>query len=170
MKILKLVSALLLLTWVSSANATLIFDFSFTDTTNGNNFVTGEILGLSDNATGAALNLRVLTNSSGFGIGEYIGNPNENVFTVANGVITFMDFLSFGIDNDPPDVTDSSLRLSTDFGAGLDHYGSGVTSNPLDVQRFEMSLRSVDVPEPRMAILLLLGLAGLSFARYRRQP
>jgi hypothetical protein len=63
-----------------SASA-LSFDFSFTN-------VTGVISGLADNATSAATSVQVTSNTAGFGIGEYVGNPDNNSFTVSAGVIT----------------------------------------------------------------------------------
>jgi hypothetical protein len=63
-----------------SASA-LTFDFSFTN-------VTGVISGLADNATSAATSVQVTSNTAGFGIGEYVGNPRNNSFTVSAGVIT----------------------------------------------------------------------------------
>lgn len=173
MKIIKLTCALLMSAWVSSANATLIFDFSFTDRANGgNHYVTGEIIGLSDNATGAASSVRIITHEGGFGIGEYVGAPWFNLFTVDNQNITFMNFVSFGVLNVSPVVTDSSftLKYSLDSSSvGLSSYGSSISTGFFTFQDFQISLRSVDVPEPGTVILLSLGLAGLSFARYRRQ-
>lgn len=167
MKIIKLTCALLLSAWVSSANASLIFDFSFTDIDNGGGVVSGEILGLSDNASGAASSLRILTNSGGFGVGEYVGNPIFNYFTVSNGVLTFIDFLSFGSTNNAPDVLDSTFRLS-DTRVGMTNNPNQSSARLHAEQSFEISLRSVNVPEPGTVILFSLGIAGLFASRNRK--
>ena len=172
MKIIKLTCALLLSAWVSSANATLIFDFSFEILHNGGWYnVTGEIIGLNDNATGAASSVRIITNSGGFGVGEYALAPYSNEFTVNNQVMTSALFNSIGMWNVAPAVTDSSLAISFDptkMYIGLSNRASGVT-DIFHHETFQLSLRSIDVPEPGTVILLSLGLAGLSFSRYRRQ-
>lgn len=54
----RLAVGVLLLVASIQAHATLIFDFSFTNSANGGGVVTGEMLGLSDNATGAASSVR----------------------------------------------------------------------------------------------------------------
>jgi hypothetical protein len=91
-----------------SASA-LSFDFSFTN-------VTGVISGLADNATSAATSVQVTSNTAGFGIGEYVGNPIFNSFTVSAGVITAASFASFGIANASPAVTCCSLGFLSGFG------------------------------------------------------
>ena len=57
--------------------------------------------------------MRVVSNTDGFGIGEYVGSPepNFNAFTVVSGQITSALFLDFGIANTPPAVTCCSIRL-----------------------------------------------------------
>jgi hypothetical protein len=173
MKVIKLACTLLMTAWVSSANASLIFDFSFTDILQNNAKVTGEILGLSNNDTGAASSVRVLSNSEGYGVGEYVGSPGENSFVVLNDSIIFVDFLAMGRLNISPSVLNSSLRMSMDTNlrlAGLtpsaDSVSAVVNSS---LTQLVFVKRNVPVPAPSSLILLSLGLAGLSFARYRKQ-
>jgi hypothetical protein len=177
MKVIKLACTLLMTAWVSSANASLIFDFSFTDILQNNAKVTGEILGLSNNNFGAASSVRVFSNSEGYGVGEYVGLPDINTFEVLNGSIVFADFKSFGVKNSTPDVTDSSLRLFDSGPGGFVQFRAGLTHSPSSVSaasnnQFTQLIfvkRNVPVPAPSSLILLSLGLAGLSFARYRKQ-
>jgi hypothetical protein len=89
----------------------LTFHFSFTNTANGGGVVEGIISGLTDNATSAATSVQVTANSAGFGVGEYIGSPTENLFAVTAQVITNVGFLSFGAYNTSPAVTCCSLFL-----------------------------------------------------------
>jgi hypothetical protein len=176
MKVIRLACTLLMTAWVSSANASLIFDFSFTDIFNNNAKVTGEILGLSNNNFGAASSVRVLSNSQGYGVGEYVGMPVNNMFEVLNGSIVTANFKSLGLLNSTPNVTGSSLKLFyggigfVQYEVGISSNGASVgttTNNPLSQLVFEK--RNVPVPAPSSLILLSLGLAGLSFARYRKQ-
>lgn len=171
MKIIKLTCALLLSAWVSSANATLIFDFSFTDIANGDIDVTGEILGLENNATGAASAVNIISNSGGFGIGEYIGNPEYNLFTVVDNEITSFDFLAFGVFNTAPQVTSSSFRILDAYGEryiGMSNDSRGISAANVKLQNFVVSLRTVNVSEPGTFILLSLGIAGLCLSRRKK--
>jgi len=171
-KITNIIAALLMSGWVGVANASLIFDFSFTNSSNGGGIVTGEILGLLDNATGAATSVRVLTNSLGFGIGEYGSYPSLNTFTVDSGVLISFDFLSFGVNNSFTSPLDGSIRLtftpSFPSGiAGLGVDGSSVIHASFFNSGFAVVQRSV--PEPSSIILLSLGIAGLLVSRHRKQ-
>ena len=85
------------------------FHFSFTNSTNGGGTVTGTII---LNATDtAATSLTVDTDTLGFGIGQYVGSPFPNSFTVVSGQITVANFLDFGSDNKSPAITCCSLNL-----------------------------------------------------------
>lgn len=171
-KITNIIAALLMSGWVGVANASLIFDFSFTNSSNGGGIVTGEILGLLDNATGAATSVRVLTNTLGFGIGEYVSNPVFNTFTVDSGVLISFDFLSFGVHSVLPVNPGGSIRL-TDTAvwplgiAGLGADGGSVNHASFLDSGFAVVQRSV--PEPSSLILLSLGIAGLLVSRNRKQ-
>ncbi|KXI30971.1 PEP-CTERM sorting domain-containing protein [Paraglaciecola hydrolytica] len=172
-KMKNIIAALMLTLWGGTAQASLIFDFSFTNSVNnGGGIVTGEILGLLDNATGSATSVRVLSNSSGFGIGEYIGSPGLNVFTVFAGELISFDFVSFGINNLPPAVTDSTLKLTFNSDnilgiAGLANFDNRVGLADFRQTGFSVVQRSV--PEPGMFILLSFGIAGLLFSRLKFQ-
>ena len=158
--------------WMSFAAsaATLTFDFSFTNSANGGGTVMGVITGLLDNATSAATSVRVTSNTAGFGIGEYVGNPPSNVFTVSGGTITApYIFESFGVLNTSPAVTCCSLAFNLTAGiigaeptAGLANdrgsviLGSGATFTPV-------------VPIPATLPLFATGLAGLGLLGWRRK-
>jgi hypothetical protein len=93
-----------------SASA-LTFNFSFTNSTYPET-VTGVISGLVDNATSAATSVQVTSNTLGFGLGEYVGSPIANTFTLSGGLVTSFDFTSFGGENTSPAVTCCSLGLT----------------------------------------------------------
>ena len=121
---LALASALAL-ALASTPGHALSFQFSFTN-------VTGLITGLADNAASAATSVQVTSNTAGFGIGEYVPNPEFNSFTVSAGVITIADFESFGGLNASPSVTCCSLVLrfhrffaNENFAGLLDNPGGG---------------------------------------------
>jgi hypothetical protein len=152
--------------WMGAANATLIFDFSW-DSDNGE--IIGEIYGLSDNGESMAATGIVLTSIDGMQV-------NINVMDVPSWLVEYNDF----------DVSDG-LMEKYEFEAILD-------SGAIEGRRFSLHSRITDwnffydgainyelrrgevsfnnrvtVPEPSSVILMLLGLAGLSFARYRKQ-
>ncbi len=119
------VSALVVLAAAVPAQAaTLGFAFGFVNDANGGG-ITGEILGLEDNATSAPTSVKILSNENGFGLGEYF-SPNlaDLSFTVADGTIVWDNFSSEGKSNQPPTVTCCTLTLqffnnSTSLWAGL---------------------------------------------------
>jgi hypothetical protein len=118
--------------WLSfAANADpLSFDFSFTSI-NPAETVMGVITGLSDNTnTSAATSVQVTSNTAGFGVGEYVGNPINNSFTVSGGMVTAYDFLDVGAANTSPAVTCCSLLISSDFFGAL---AAGLTNLPREV-------------------------------------
>jgi hypothetical protein len=153
----------------------LSFNFSFNNNSNGGGpgFVTGIVEGLSDNTTSAATSVQVLSNTAGFGIGEYVTDgpaiggyviPNSNVWTVSRGVIQSIDFLSFGGLNRFPAVTDSALRLSTVYGAGMTNYPYVVVSGSNTGLVFT-PVETTPIPAPSF-VFGLLGL-GLGMCRKR---
>jgi hypothetical protein len=121
--------------WLSfAANADpLSFDFSFTGI-NPAETVMGVITGLSDNTnTSAATSVQVTSNTAGFGIGEYVGAPRFNSFTVTAGMVTFYEFEDFGVDNTSPAVTCCSLGFGS---AGTFHPRvplSSLTNDPTTI-------------------------------------
>ncbi|CAE7425084.1 unnamed protein product [Symbiodinium natans] len=72
--------------------------------------ITGVIRGLSE-GTGPASSVEVLTNTAGYGIGEHVGRPYDNNWTISNGVVTAYDFVGRGWRNSAPEVTDSDLHF-----------------------------------------------------------
>jgi hypothetical protein len=170
MKIIKLAVALLMTAWVSSANATLIFDFSWS-TSSG--VTSGEIRGLdaSQFGTQAATSI-VLKVINGSPVNVLLDNINGlDVFKIIadklfvdsnfsaskdNGVLEYALYFYVytqcqGICN----PTEAFLYVNS---------GSPTSFGTIGFQK-----REVLVPEPGTVILLSLGLAGLSFARYRKQ-
>src|SRR5215471_14503262 len=71
------------------------FHFSFVNlAANGGGTVMGTII---LNATDtAATSLTVDSNTAGFGLGQYVGNPTSNAFTVVSGQITSANFFGTG--------------------------------------------------------------------------
>jgi len=138
------------------------FEFDNSGGINGGGFVTGIVRGLGEDGTFAATSVEVTSNTAGFGIGEYIGNPDTNTWTLAGGNLVSFGFVSFGNDNSPPAVTGSSLDLRT-FGPG---FQTGFLSNiPFSVGGNVVNnlafTRVVDEPDPEAVPepASLLGLA-----------
>ena len=81
--------------WTYSANART-YHFSFNnDATNDplQSLVQVTVSGLVGNANSSATSVQVTSNPAGFGLGEYVGNPTINIFTVAaNGKYRFRGF------------------------------------------------------------------------------
>jgi hypothetical protein len=142
----------------------LSFNFSFTNTANGGGAVTGLVQGLTDNATSAATSVQVLSNTAGFGLGEYIGNPLSNSWTVSGGTIQSYNFSSVGSSNFLPAVTDSSLGFFTLPSGKL----AGLTNDPdRSLSRLDTRLTFAAAPIPTPA--LLPGLVGMSLALLRKR-
>ena len=141
------------------------FNFSFNNDLNGGGTVTGIIRGL-DEGTGAASSVEVLTNTTGLGIGEYVGSPLTNSWTVLGGEIVAFDFLSAGVLNSPPAVTDallffdSTVLSGASFRAGVAPSpgpfvtGSGFVSTD-DIGLTFTKVDEVSVPEPASMLGLL---------------
>ena len=163
------------------ASPLLNFTFSFTDTTdapgNGGGTVTGEVFGLTNNATGAASDVVItsypalyngLIPSAPFDIGA-AGSYGSNTFTVANGVITSSVLTVF----DPlAGGTDVSLQLDTsgDGGfPGLLSYNAMMTGYQTNTQyNSTVTYQVADAPEPGSLALLGSGLVALLTLRRRR--
>jgi hypothetical protein len=165
-KVTKLLGAIALTGWMGVANATLIFDFSF-DSSNGK--IIGEIYGLSDDGVNMKATGLVLTSVGGM-------QENINVFEDAGWRVFSNDFdvlegklvdFNFYASAQEIDKRVRLLKKSSDPAQSGNHYVAN------DVTYFAPGdgsfLKRVTAPEPSSVILMLLGLAGLSFARYRKQ-
>ncbi|ABD54045.1 VPLPA-CTERM sorting domain-containing protein [Jannaschia sp. CCS1] len=94
--------------------------FNFFNLANGFNAVEGVVRGLSLSGTSAAYSVEITANSAGFGIGEYVGNPLANSWTVLNGEITQFEFYSAGAFNTAPTVTTATFGLSNTPGSPIE--------------------------------------------------
>jgi hypothetical protein len=145
------------------------FHFSFANTANipGGGVVTGTVI---LNATDtAATSVTVDTNSGtgNFGIGQYIGSPTFNSFTVVSGQITVADFLDFGSHNSSPAVTCCTLALALNAPnsqAGLSNASTGAGLS-LEAPTFT----PVVTPLPGALPLFATGLVGLGLLGWRRK-
>ncbi|MEM7221908.1 MAG: PEP-CTERM sorting domain-containing protein [Pseudomonadota bacterium] len=153
------------------------YTFTFDNALNGGGTVTGIVRGLSE-GTGAATSVEVFTNTTGLGIGEYIGSPLLNSWTVSGGMIIAFDFLSAGVLNTAPAVTDaliffdSTVLSGAMFRAGVAPSpgpfvtGSGFVSTE-DIGLTFVAVANV-VPEPASLVLFVIALGGLAFMMRRR--
>ena len=157
---------------------TLNFDFSFTGTGPGAapGTVTGEIFGLTDNATSSPTDVVIFSAPAFVGplpstpwdiytvAGHQFGSGglSDNI-TVANGVITGTNFGFFG-------VGDGDTILDLGYG-GLNVFGTGSGAGPLLVGvptdiRFTPAAGG-GVPEPTAWALMITGFFGLGSALRR---
>ncbi|MEM1273136.1 MAG: VPLPA-CTERM sorting domain-containing protein [Pseudomonadota bacterium] len=145
--------------------ATLDFSFSFVDTANCGHTVAGIVRGMTDNATGAPARVEVLTNTAGFGIGGYMGDPITTSFTFVAGVITDAIFESFGARNTAPAVTDSTsflIAIGSNLASGLSNLPNSISVAGASVLNFT-PVAAAPVPLPAAGVLLMAGLGGLGF-------
>jgi hypothetical protein len=167
--IAKLLGAIALTGWMGIANATLIFDFSWEES---GLETRGEIRLLGNSILEQAATRVTLTKLNDVEVDlEFIGGAATvvyNAFIVNNNKISSVSFEAFIGSSDQfddsfiaslfinPLEAEAIIRLSQ----STYNYGFG---------NYELLKREVTVPEPGTVILLSLGLAGLSFAQYRRQ-
>ena len=169
-----LVGALMLAVgfWSYPANA-LTFQFSFNNGAANDpaqSLVVGIISGLQDNVLNQqAAHVEVTSNPAGFGVGEYVGNPTANSFSVSAGVITKATFTYFGDFNSAPAVTCCSLAL--DFLVGLVST-AGLTPNSEFFRGDPTNLTFAAVAETPLPAALPLfagGLGALGLLGWRRK-
>jgi hypothetical protein len=116
-----LFATLLIFTVLSApAYASAVFDFTFDNTANGGGTVHGTVtLPSSADGTYGASSVVVTSNTAGFGLGEYVGDPADNSFVISEGKITYASvFLAFGSQNSSPAVACCSLTLGDQSGTG----------------------------------------------------
>ena len=160
----KILGVIALTGWMGAANAALIFDFSWNS---DNGKINGEIYGLSDNGYNLEASGLVLTSVGGLQVSIDVFNGplwdvEFNSFDVFDGEVMRVEFVSAVSFPDKYFFIDCRF-LDLDcyvnyIGPGIDYGGTGISV-----------VKRVTVPEPSSVILMLLGLAGLSFARYRKQ-
>ena len=150
--------------WAMPAMA-IDFRFNFDNELNGGGSVTGIVRGLEE-GTGAASSVEIFSNTTGLGIGEYIGSPLINTWTVSGGEIVFFDFLSAGVLNTAPAVTDALLFLdSTELSGATFRAGIAPSPGPfvtgsgfVSTEDIGLTFTRVDpeaVPEPASMLGLL---------------
>jgi hypothetical protein len=160
----KILGVIALTGWMSVANASLIYDFSW-DSYHGT--IIGEIYGLSDNGYNLEASGLVLTSVDGTlsNIDVLEGRDwltSYNSFDVVDGEIVKVEFYSENY------ISDEYFELNIDSHGTDAQYFGDVKVYPSNSNGISFVHR-VTVPEPSSVILMLLGLAGLSFARYRKQ-
>jgi hypothetical protein len=97
--------------FAATARADAVFDFTFV---NAGGTVDGTVtFSSAAEGTYAATSVMVTTNTLGFGLGEYVGNPTINIFTISGGNITGAAFIDLGMHNSSPDVLCCSLDFAT---------------------------------------------------------
>jgi len=145
------------------------FTYSFTNVFNGpgTDTVTGTII--LDPTDTFATSLTVDTNTGGFGLGQYIGSPLLNSFTVVSGQITSAHFASRGQDNNSPAVTCCSLYFPFTTWAGLASSPSGASAQFGSDLTFTPVGSTPVVPLPATLPLFATGLAGLGLLGWRRK-
>lgn len=153
------------------------YSFVFENALNGGGEITGVVRGLEEGIS-SATSVEILTSTSGLGIGEYIGSPLTNSWTVSGGIITDFDFLSAGVLNTAPDVTtallfmDSTLLSGAAFRAGVAPSpgpfvtGSGFVSTA-DIGLTFTAIPNAPLSESSIGILLMLGLGLIGVSRKR---
>lgn len=160
------------LVWLSAAAAaqasTLDFNFTFTNSANGGGTVFGIIRGLHDNATGAAASVEIISNTAGFGVGEYVPTSFANSFSVLSGSMVVAVFDSYGQFNTPPAVTCCSLFIYTTPNGSLAGLSNVNTSVPL-ASDTGLIFTPATVPLPAGLPLLATGLAGFTALRMRKK-
>lgn len=140
------------------------FTFSFYNWANGGGDVTGVVRGLADNATSAASSVEILSNTAGFGLGEYVGTASANQWTTKNGKLLDFEFLAESLLlvrwlESGRYWTEAGL---SEIPGGLGSAGGGITHLKFDPPLGE-------VPLPASLSLLAGALLGLRMLQRRYQ-
>ena len=141
------------------------FTFSFYNWANGGGDVTGIVRGLDDNATSAASSVEILSNTAGFGLGEYAGF-GENWWEVKNGKLLSFWFDSF-TDHGSMVLARSlhnGVYYVTEVGLSASPLGASSTDGIVTKIKFSPELGIVPLPA---SLPLLAG--ALLMLRYRRR-
>jgi len=169
-KVTKILLTIALTGWMGVANATLIFDFSL-DSNGGK--ISGQIFGLLDNVQAQSATAVIITEIHGdmvnFDLTDGINAEfGTNDFSVSGGELVSFIYQISKVKNN----AEIDLHLRFNYHGIPDAF---VYSNHINKDYITANIRGlytlsrVTVPEPSTVILMLLGLAGLSFARYRKQ-
>ena len=136
-------------------HASVVYEFSFDNVQNGGGVVDGTItLPSSADGTYSATSVIVTTNPQGYGLGQYVGHPDANIFTISGGSISGATFESFGIDNSAC----CSLGLfSTD--AGLTQNTNSITFGENDPVTY--ALQATPLPPALLLFASALALIGV---------
>jgi len=174
-KITKLLAIIALTGWMGVANATLIFDFSW-DSSNGK--ISGEILGLTNEVGPQGATGVVVTRIFGNRVNvDVVKDPgwmvDLNNFQVFNNRIVSARFESM---HGPAasllfNVMKYNEELHGDayLSDGGEEFLFRAMKDCVECALSISFVNRVTVPEPNSVLLVSLGLAGLSFARYRKQ-
>jgi hypothetical protein len=181
---IKRVAAVIALTgWMGVANASLIFDFSYGTT--GNELV-GEITGLDDFIDGQSQSAESIsiTTATGiyaafqnieFDIADSIVRSLRNEVIVSNKMISVANIRweKLGLDA----LTGQNVNfifIMRDFGFFIrlldNSTEESVTAPAGTFNGFVNRVAPTPAPEPSAVFLLALGLAGVSFSRYKKKP
>jgi hypothetical protein len=161
----KILGVIALTGWMGVANATLIFEFSW-DSSDGK--IIGEIYGLSDDGINMEATGFVLTSVGGIQVNISVFEDDGwqvfgNEFDVSDGEL---GNIYFNAVSNSPDIgaveLDNKYKINDFFNYEGDTFRYHAT-------KYVSVVKRVTVPEPSSVILMLLGLVGLSFARYRKQ-
>jgi hypothetical protein len=147
------------------------FGFSFENALNYGGSVTGVIRGLEE-GSGAATSVEVLSNTAGYGLGEYVGSPTDNSWTVLGGNLVAFNFLSFGVNNTPPAATNATLFFDSSEldGASI---RAGISTSPSSViigdtsvttEAINLTFNRLDEPESVPEPTSILSLLAISSA------
>ncbi|WP_282063805.1 hypothetical protein [Roseobacter litoralis] len=170
MRSVKLIAFLLTLmsAGLSAQASTLDFRFTFSD---GTDTIVGVIAGLKDNSVSAAEQIRITSNTAGFGLGTYsstISGPAPIFFTVENTMLVKGSFYLFG---DGHGII--GLYISLDKTAGNNVQTAQLTNlSGVETTRSDhinVSLASVPLPASSLLMLSVLLGCGVAFKRGRNR-
>jgi hypothetical protein len=171
MKLSTLALATILSAGTATAASAVNFDFSFSDDGSLGPFdvpgtVTGEILGLTNNATSTATHVVIesVVNPEGESLGlatplDTIGKVITNTFTIAGGQITAASYAAI-------DTSSDGYELLLDFNGRNSLYSGGtnlITGNTGGVTGITFTLAG-PVPETPTWVMLVVGFVGLGIA------